>query len=157
MQIRPCTLKEAKQYVDQHHRHNKAPAGNKISVKLIHEKETIGVAVLSRPIARMLDDGLTAEITRCCTIGHRNACSMLYGALLRVAKSIGYYRVITYTQSAESGSSPKAAGFVIDKRLAARKSWAESSSLYSALRDPSYQTGGIERIRWHVLFASNRP
>ena len=157
MKIRPCTLKEAKKYVEKHHRHNKAPVGHKISVKLVDNDETLGVAVLSRPIARMLDDGFTAEITRCCTTGRKNACSMLYGSLLRVAKSIGYYRVITYTQSTESGSSLKAAGFVEDSRLPARKSWAESSPLYRHLRDTTYKSGGVERIRWQVLFTGNKP
>jgi hypothetical protein len=39
----------------------------------------------------------TAEVTRLCTDGSANACSMLYGAAWRAAKAIGYRQSITYT------------------------------------------------------------
>ena len=158
MRIRPCTLAEARAFVSAHHRHNKAPAGHKVSVRLVGDDDiTLGVGVLSRPVARMLDDGSRAEITRVCTLGAHNGCSMIYGALLRVAKALGYWKVYTYTQSDETGASPKAAGFLIDERLPARRSWAESSRLFAHLRDPKYRTGGVERIRWCVTFAGNAP
>jgi hypothetical protein len=42
-----------------------------------------------------LDDGLTIEIRRVCTDGMRNACSILYGACARIARDMGYKRVIS--------------------------------------------------------------
>lgn len=156
MRVRPCTLAEAKRFVDEHHRHNKAPTGHKLSVKLVDDEgATIGVATLSRPVARRLDTGLNAEITRLCTLGHRNGCSMLYGALARIAKAMGYHRVYTYTQAEEGGASPRAAGFIEDNRRGPRGSWAEDSQL--RFRDASYRTGGVERIRWCITFPSNAP
>lgn len=53
-----------------------------------------GVAIVGRPIARRLDDGHTLEVTRCCTDGTKNACSMLYAAAARAAKAMGYDRII---------------------------------------------------------------
>ena len=71
-----------------------------------------GVAICGRPVARKLDDDLTVEIRRVCTDGTYNACSILYGACARVAKAMGYKRVITYTLISEPGTSLKASGFV---------------------------------------------
>jgi hypothetical protein len=70
---------------------------------------------MGRPISRALDDGLTAEITRVCVLeGYKNANSMLYGTMLRIAKAMGYKRVITYILPEESGASMRAVGFKYD-------------------------------------------
>jgi hypothetical protein len=50
-------------------------------------------------------------ITRNCTDGTPNACSMIYGALARAAKALGYREVWTYTLPDEPGTSLRAAGF----------------------------------------------
>lgn len=60
-----------------------------------------GVAIVGHPVARKLDDGLTVEIYRVCTDGTYNACSMLYGACARIAREMGYKRIITYTLVSE--------------------------------------------------------
>ena len=62
-------------------------------------------------MARLLDNGWTAEVTRLCTDGSRNACSMLYGAAWRAARALGYRRLITYILAEESGISLTASGF----------------------------------------------
>lgn len=69
------------------------------------------MAICGQPIARKLDDGLTIEIRRVCTDGTYNACSILYGACTKVARAMGYQRVITYTLASEPGASLKASGF----------------------------------------------
>jgi hypothetical protein len=156
MKVRPITLRQAQAFVDAHHRHNKAPRGHKLSVQVVDDEgATIGVATLSRPIARSLDTGLNAEITRNCTLGQANACSMLYGALLRTAKAMGYHRVYTYTQADESGSSLRAVGFVLDAELPPRGNWAQSSLALRHKRDATATTGGVARRRWVVTFAGN--
>jgi len=114
----------------------------------------VGVAMIGRPIARALDDGLTAEINRTCTNGYPNANSMLYGAAMRACKAMGYRRVLTYTQEDETGASLKAVGFIRDKELGARKSWAESSVKLAATRDP-VGNGGVARVRWVVNFGGD--
>ncbi len=64
-----------------------------------------------KPVARMLDDGKTLEITRVCVLeGYKNACSMIYARLVKIAKLMGYKRIITYTLTDESGASLRALG-----------------------------------------------
>jgi hypothetical protein len=62
----------------------------------------------------MLDDGRTAEVTRLCTDGVKNGCSFLYGAAVRVAKAMGYERILTYILESEDGVSLRASGWTLD-------------------------------------------
>lgn len=127
MEIRPITLKSANNFVNLYHRHHKPVAGCKFAVALYDDEILVGVAICGRPISRILDDGLTLEINRCCTDGTKNACSMLYGACCRVAKAMGYKKVITYTLQSETGVSLKAAGF-IDDGIAGAPKWTGKRS-----------------------------
>ena len=148
MRIIPLTLRQANAFVDNHHRHSRATRGHKFSIGLQHEGELVGVAIAGRPVARALDDGLTIEVNRTCTLGAKNANSMLYGAVWRAAKAMGYERAVTYTQADESGVSLRAAGWTPVAELKPRKNWAESSSgRLKAMRDPG-GPGGVKRIRW---------
>lgn len=109
--IRPITLKQANAYVAQHHRHNMPTNGHKWSLACYDGDRLCGVAIAGQPIARRLDDGETIEVRRVCTDGTYNACSILYGACARVAKEMGYRRIVTYTLITESGTSLKASGW----------------------------------------------
>ena len=111
LEIRPITLRAANAYVAQHHRHNQPTNGHKWSLACYDGDRLCGVAIAGQPIARKLDDGMTVEIRRVCTDGTRNACSILYGACARVARDMGYKRVVTYTLETESGASLRASGF----------------------------------------------
>jgi hypothetical protein len=62
----------------------------------------------------MLDDGFTAEVTRLCTDGAYNGCSMLYGAAARAAAAMGYTKIITYILASETGTSLKASGWKME-------------------------------------------
>jgi len=110
--IRPITLKAANSFVAQMHRHNQPTNGHKWSVACYDGERLCGVAIAGQPVARRLDDGLTIEIRRVCTDGTRNACSILYGACARIAREMGYKRVVTYTLASEPGTSLRASGFV---------------------------------------------
>lgn len=112
IELRPITKKDAHQFVRDHHRHHGAPVGA-LWWQAVHNDSgvIVGVAITGRPVARELDDGLTCEVTRLCTDGHPNACSMLYSASLRVAKSKGYRRGLTYILASEDGGSLRAAGW----------------------------------------------
>jgi len=150
MKIVPITLRQAQSFVELHHRHNKPPRGWKFGVGLVcDEGQLVGVATAGRPVARALDDGLTLEVNRTCTDGTRNANSMLYGAVWRAAKAMGYDRCITYTQEGETGASLRAAGWIKSADLPARGSWAESSVKLASMRDPS-GSGGVARQRWEI-------
>ena len=149
MEIIPITLKVAKNFVSLHHRHNKPPVGHKFSIGLEKDGELVGVATAGRPVARHLDDGRTLEINRTCTDGTKNANSMLYGAIWRCAKAMGYRKAITYTQASESGASLRAVGWVRVKELPPRKSWSESSVKLKSKKD-SVGTGGVARVLWEI-------
>lgn len=111
LEIVPCNLAEAKAFIKQHHRHHGAPIGGKFAIACSNGSAIVGVVVVGRPVARNFDDGWTAEITRLCTNGAKNACSMLYGAAWRAARAMGYRRLGTYILESESGSSLKAVGW----------------------------------------------
>lgn len=110
LSVRPITLRDANAYVAKFHRHNKPTNGHKWSVACYDRDRLCGVAICGQPVARKLDDGLTIEIRRVCTDGTRNACSILYGACARIARDMGYKKVITYTLVSEPGTSLLASG-----------------------------------------------
>jgi len=112
LQIKPIHLKAASEYVKQYHRHNIPPVGGKFAVSCYSGDRLCGVAICGRPTARYSDDGATLEIYRNCTDGTYNACSKLYGACTRIARDMGYTRIITYTLVSETGASLKAANFI---------------------------------------------
>lgn len=107
----PLTLREANAYVERNHRHHGPARGCIVTVGVESEGEIVGVCIVGRPLARMLQDGYTAEVLRCCTDGAYNACSMLYGAAWRAVRALGYRRLVTYTLPQEGGSSLLASGF----------------------------------------------
>jgi hypothetical protein len=120
----PVTFQQAREFVGDWHRHHRPPPGHKFSIGAADETgQLIGVAIVGRPVARHLDDGLTLEVTRTATDGTPNANSLLYGAALRAAKAMGYRRLVTYTQAGESGTSLRAAGWRIVAQLPARTGW----------------------------------
>ena len=123
MKLKPITFRAACAFVSEVHRHHKAPRGHKFSIGLVDEnEELIGVAMVGRPVSRVLDDGYTAEVIRMATDGSKNACSMLYGASWRAAKGMGYTRIITYILQSETGISLRAAGWRLDGEVKGR-SW----------------------------------
>ncbi len=113
-EIRPITLKEANDFVKNNHRHHNGTVGCKFAIGLYENEELIGVAICGRPVSRYLDNGEICEINRLCTLGDDNACSMLYGACARIAKHMGYKKIITYILHSESGTSLKASNFVCE-------------------------------------------
>lgn len=108
----PVSIREASAFVAQHHRHHRAPRGGLFSVAIAEHEVIVGVAIIGRPVSRMLADGWTAEVTRVCVLdGIKNGCSMLYGAAWRAAKAMGYRKLVTYTLAEEGGTSLRAAGW----------------------------------------------
>lgn len=144
----PLTFRAAASFVAEHHRHHEPPRGTKFCIGVCDPEGVLrGVAMVGRPIARHLDDGLTAEVNRTCTDGCPNANSALYGAAWRIASAMGYRRLVTYTQAGESGASLTAAGWARVRELPARKGWADSSVALRALRDAA-GSGGVDRTLW---------
>lgn len=129
LRLVPITLKEACIFVGRVHRHHKPPQGGLFAVGVSKpvragataaeilkvecpiEERIVGVAIVGRPVARMLADGFTAEVTRLATEGDKNACSILYAAAWRACRALGYRRLVTYILDTEPGTSLRAAGW----------------------------------------------
>ena len=111
--IVPVFLGEAKDFVSNFHRHNKAPIGGLFAVGASDGQRLVGVAIVGRPVARHQQDGTTLEVTRCCVVdgAPKGTPSALYAAAWRAASAIGWRRLITYTLQTESGASLRGTGF----------------------------------------------
>lgn len=147
--IVPLRFRDARKFIERHHRHHKPPAGMKFCLGVADGDQIVGVATVGRPVARAFDDGWTLEVNRTCTDGTPNANSMLYGAAWRAAKALGYRRLITYTQAGESGASLTAAGWRLIAERAPRANWAASSITLRHLRDPD-GPGDVQRSLWEA-------
>ena len=92
-EIIPISLREANRFIEKHHRHSGRAQGCKFCVALSDESGVLhGVAVVGRSISRYLDDGRTAEVTR-------------------LAREMGFRKIITYTLAEEGGASLRASGW----------------------------------------------
>lgn len=108
-----------------HRTHEKPPPGHKFSLGVANDLDVlVGIALVGRPVSiEFARDGLTLEINRTATDGTKNANSMLYGAVARVAQPFGYWRVITYNQDGETGASLRAAGYTLVAERKPRPGW----------------------------------
>lgn len=118
----PMTLSEAIEFVGNFHRHNKAPSGGLFAVGVSDGERLVGVAIVGRPVARMLDNGQTAEVTRCCVLDDapKGSCSFLYSRCWQAARALGWCKLITYTLQSESGASLRGAGWKVVAELSAK-------------------------------------
>lgn len=145
MNLRPIYRAECDAFIVQHHRHHAPPPGAILRVGAEHEGQLVGVAVAGRPVARTLDDGKTLEVTRVATDGSKNVCSMLYGALVRAGKALGYTRFVTYTLPEEGGASLRAAGWREDGQTAGG-AWCRNAPLLPLMGVPEPNT--TPKTRW---------
>ena len=113
LSVVPVKLAEAQEFVRNFHRHNKPPVGHIFSLGVSNGEQLVGVVICGRPVARMLDNGATLEVTRLCVNEYapKGACSFLYSRAWRAAAALGWSRLITYTLQDEGGASLRGAGW----------------------------------------------
>lgn len=140
LRIVASTITRARAFVAEHHRHLGAPVSGLFAVGLACGDDLVGVAIVGRPVARALQVDGTAEITRLCTLGDRNACSMLLAACRRGSSALGYSKLITYTLASEPGTSLRAAGWVEVAKVKGR-SWHCASR-------PRAERASPDKRRW---------
>ena len=105
-------LKDANAFITEHHRHHAPVKRDKWRFGVVDDNgKLIGVLNAGRPVARLLNDGKTIEILRCCSDGTPNLCSFMLGRARRIAKDLGYSKMISYILGTENGASYKAAGW----------------------------------------------
>lgn len=109
----PITFAEAAAFVKAHHRHHRPPVGHLFSVACapVDDPRVVGVAIVGRPVARMSQDGWTAEVVRLATDGTENCCSFLYASAWRAARALGWRKLVTYTLKEGGGASLRGAGW----------------------------------------------
>lgn len=147
----PCSVQKAREVVDSWHRHHGSSTSALYATAVATEDGIVrGVALVGRPVARLLDDGWTLEVTRVATDGTPNACSALYGIARRLAVALGYARLITYTRADEPGSSPRGAGLKDDGPIRAR-SWDMPG------RRRVDKTEIVQRRRWSLAVGEPFP
>lgn len=113
LRLKPVSLRVANAYTAEHHRHLKPARGCRFVTSVVDDADNVrGVIVVEWPSARLLNDGYSAEVTRCATDGTRNACSKLYGAARRACLALGFRRLFTSTLPQEGGASLRAAGWI---------------------------------------------
>lgn len=147
LRIVPVSFADACAFVAEHHRHHDAPRGHKFSIGVAQGAQLVGVAIVGRPVSRVIDaEGTTLEVIRTATDGTPNANSKLYGAARAVTFALGYDRLITYTQEGESGASLRAAGYRVVASRPARGGWHTPSRA----RTPR-GTEGVQRTLWETV------
>ena len=117
LKLQPITQKAAKVYINEIHRHHKAPVGSIFQIACIDTEnpaDILGVIMVGRPVCRHHNGKGMCEVNRLATTGAKNVCSFLYAAAARVAKNLGYSQIITYILETEHGSSLKASGWKHD-------------------------------------------
>jgi len=107
----PLTRAQVAEYITRLHRHHGPRVGDKYRVGCELGGRLVGVVQVGNPVARALCDGKTLEVSRLCADGTPEVCSFLYSAAARVAREMGYSKIITYILDSETGVSLKAAGW----------------------------------------------
>lgn len=93
MRAVPRHLRDANDFVAQHHRHSLPTVGGKFAVGAADDDDKlVGVAVAGPPVARRLDNGLMLEILRVCTDGTPNACWFIYARCAKIARIVSLGR-----------------------------------------------------------------
>ena len=146
--IRWCSRDAANAFVAAHHRHHRAVRAHYWAVQAIIDGAVVGVAIVGRPSARLLCDGMTCEVLRLCTLGGaRNVGSRLLGSCYRAARGMGFERVVSYTRVDETGDVYRAAGWTRVARVRAR-GWDKPGRWLPGLFTPT--TAVVDRWRWEI-------
>lgn len=156
LELVPITLREANDFVEQHHRHSKRTSrnGGKFAIGCGSDEGLAGIAIVGNPLSATFMDGYTAEVLRVCVAPEspKNAPSMLYGAAWRAWRAMGGRRLITYTLQTESGASLRGAGWKVVGETKAMKPGSNWNKCDGKVREwqPIY---GQQKFRWEVAAA----
>lgn len=131
VRIVPLFLWQANDFVERWHRHSARTNndGGKYAIGLEHDGELVGVAIVGRPNARLLQVPGAAEVTRLCTspAAPKGAESKLYSRAKRIWQLMGGTTLHTYTLKRESGDSMRGAGMKEPVAEVAKQQWTRKS------------------------------
>ena len=152
LELVPISLKEANQFVENFHRHNRpvTKSGGKFAIGASSCDGLVGVAIVGRPVARLMQDGWTAEVLRTCvlSIAPKGANSFLYAAAWRAWREMGGKKLITYTLATESGASLRGAGWKVVAEVYRSGDWNREKLGRKREWYPIY---GQQKFRWEKV------
>ena len=149
MKAVPICLDEANAFILSFHRHNGPVLRVRFALGASQDGRLVGVATVGRPIARRLDDGFTAEVTRCCVIDDapKGTPSFLYARAWRAWSAMGGQRMVTYTLRTESGASLRGAGWRV---VGQARGWAEGKGWTTRPGRQWQPVIGQQKFRWEM-------
>lgn len=147
--VRDLSISVARRFVGALHRHSGVPLSGLAAFGAWQAGELVGVALLGRPVSRVLQARGDLEVTRLCTDGTRNACSILYAACRREARRRGA-GLVTYTRASEPGTSLLAVGAHSEARTKGKRHWHTPSRP----RQDEAESNS-PKIRWRLLEPGN--
>lgn len=109
--IVPCSVKQAKRWVKEWHRHLPDLQGGLFAAGIAIDGVVKGVVVAGNPPRLWQGTGRVVISRVAVDVDVRNGCSKLYGAICRAAQALGYSEAWTFTLPEEPGTSLVAAGF----------------------------------------------
>lgn len=156
--IVPITLLEANRYVSAVHRHHGPLPSHRFSIGVVDESGLIrGVATVGLPKAFRQMDPRTAEVNRVATDGCPNAPSALYGACRRIAREMGFVKLVTYILESEPGTSLRASGWRYDGPAnATGREWSRRTH-GQLLRTGAVPYPATPKGRWQVDLNAGAP
>ena len=141
LRVVPIGVAAARLHIETHHSHHHAPCGGLLAAAVADGDRVCCVALLGRPVARMLDQrGNVAEVTRVATDRTRGAALLCLRALTSAAMRLGWERLVSYTLLGESGGLYRQAGWRITDLVEPSQGW------HSRAGRTISQGGG--KVRW---------
>lgn len=140
--VRPIFRDPARAWIEKHHRTLPPPKNTWLFGAAVYDGERICcVAIVERP-PRLLQDGVTACVSRVCSDKTKHAASKCLAAVTRAALALGYRRLVSYSLLGEIGTMYTAAGWRVTAVVKAEKTHGRKGRA----RDDQPQPG--KKIRW---------
>lgn len=143
LSVAPITISQARSFVARKHSHHGPPVSGLFAVSVADGERVCCVAIVGRPVSRVLDAARCAEVTREASDGTRHAASMCLGAAVRAPLALGYRRIVSYTILGEAGTSYRAAGWHITGLTTGRE-WSCVGRPRAAAAQPG------DKVRWET-------
>jgi hypothetical protein len=152
MRVVPLILRDANDFVEKWHRHSARTSndGGKFAIGLEHQGQLVGVAIVGRPVARLLQVPGAAELLRLCTspAAPKGSGSKLYSRAKRIWQLMGGNTLHTYTLKHESGSTMRGAGIHEAAAEVDGRQWDTPSR-----RRRDRTVAGHDKLRWTETLA----
>lgn len=138
--VRPIVRDDARAWVKRHHRHHPPFVSWLFGCAVFDGDRLCCVAAVERP-ARLLQDGVTCQVSRVASDRTPHAASKVIAAAARAALALGYRRVVSYTLTGEAGTCYRAAGWW-PTAVTAGGEWSRPSRTRAAAAQP------CPKVRW---------